>query len=172
MMLATPAAAVAVSRAIEDVAGIKTGIKWVNDIVIEDKKLCGILSEARVMPGSDMLEYLIIGIGINLNVKEFPAQIAERAASLHQYAKNIDANKLCGALINYLDSSIESIDTPDFMQAYRERSSLLNRHVIFEWNGDLLEGTAVDINDAGNLMVVVKGILYTLTAGDVSVKLG
>ena len=76
--------AVATNNAIEEVCGVRAGIKWVNDLVIDRKKICGILTEMSVESESGYIQYLIIGIGINVNgqAEDFPAEIRSTATSL------------------------------------------------------------------------------------------
>lgn len=171
-MLATPAAAVAVCRAIQNITGVSCGIKWVNDIVINDKKLCGILTESRLSGDGKRLQYLIIGIGINVRVARFPADIAGTATSLDRHSDTpVDRNVLCATIVNELMPLLASIEDRQFLAEYRTWSSLLGRTVLFEKDGRQLVGAATAINDDGNLIIDVKGISYTLISGDVSVKL-
>ena len=80
----TAAAAVAVCRAISEVCGAECSIKWVNDVYLSGKKICGILTEAQASAGSGMIDSIVVGIGINCigMEEEFPAELRERAASL------------------------------------------------------------------------------------------
>ncbi|MBO5929451.1 MAG: biotin--[acetyl-CoA-carboxylase] ligase, partial [Clostridia bacterium] len=78
----TTAAAVAVAEAIEQLTGIPAGIKWVNDIYCNGKKVCGILTEGAFFPGSAQLQYAVLGIGINVGLMEFPEELREIATSV------------------------------------------------------------------------------------------
>ncbi|MEE3393419.1 MAG: biotin--[acetyl-CoA-carboxylase] ligase [Lachnospiraceae bacterium] len=99
-------AALAVRKAIEDVlyeAGlskVKVGIKWPNDIIIDGKKICGILTQMNCE--KDYINYLVTGIGINVNNKEMPESIRKTAASLFMLTgKKFDRNKICAYFLNY-----------------------------------------------------------------------
>ena len=170
--LATPAAGVAVAKALCSVAGVDAQIKWVNDVVIKDKKLCGILAEAKLRSGNKSLEYVIIGIGINLYSAEFPPEIAYSATSLDMYSRAFDENELCAEIVNNLLGYLEALDAAPFMDEYKALSSVIGRCVVFENGGLSMTGRAVDINRQGNLVVDIESSdkRYIITAGDVSVK--
>lgn len=168
--LATPAAAVAVAGAIKDTTGVAAKIKWVNDIVIDDKKLCGILAENRLSQDRTAVETLVIGVGINLSVKRFPPDLRDTATALDRYTENIDAERLCAAALNRLDGYLEDLPARAFLADYRARSSLLGRTVRFVRDGAETEGTAADINADGNLVVETAAGPVVLQSGDVSVR--
>lgn len=168
--VATPAAGVAVAEAIEQVAGISAKIKWVNDIVIDDRKVCGILAESRITPGQELLDYLVIGIGINLAVKTFPPELKKIATSLDCYNASVDPNVLCAAVIDNVCNYIGHLVDRTFLAAYKARSSVLNRFVLFDNGGITVTGQAVDINREGGLVVDVNGKYYIINAGDVSIR--
>ena len=99
--------AVATNNAIEEVCGVRAGIKWVNDLVIDRKKICGILTEMSVESESGYIQYLIIGIGINVNeqAEDFPEEVRHIATSLAmETGKTHSRAALAAALIRELDS--------------------------------------------------------------------
>lgn len=170
--LITPAAGVAVTRAIKSAAGVDAKIKWVNDIVINDQKLCGILAESRLAPDARRLEYAVIGIGINLFVEDFPSGIAGQATSLHRHSANFDVNLLAAQIIDNLCGLIDDSEPGAWMDEYRRLSSVLGRRVIFDCAGSRNTGLAVEINHQGNLVVETEeNRRYIITAGDVSIHL-
>lgn len=98
----TAMAAVAGCNTVEAVCGIRPGVKWMNDLILDGKKLCGILTEMSVEWESNALEYLVIGIGINCNHSEcdFPEDIRSKATSLNQViGKRVDRESLAATLI-------------------------------------------------------------------------
>lgn len=169
--LATPAAGVAVARALEQAAGVNVKIKWVNDIVVDDKKLCGILAESKLTPDRTKLEYLVVGIGINLYVEEFPQEIADTATSLNRHSAGFDVNELCACIIDNLSDYIAKLASGAFMDEYRQRSSVLGRYIKFENGGLTVTGKAVEINKQGNLVVELDDKRYIVSAGDISIKI-
>ncbi len=169
-LLITPAASVAVSDAIAQVTGVETGIKWVNDVVIDDKKLCGILTETRWEPGGQKIQYTIVGIGINLQVQQFPPEIAEIATSLHRHCADIDGDRLCAAIIDGVLAQTAQLKKRAFLEEYRARSSVLGRYVYFDYGGVKSMGRAIEINNEGNLVVEIDGKRYIVAAGDVSLS--
>ena len=152
----TVLAAVATAKAIEKLSGEKVAIKWVNDIYLGNKKLCGILSER-------IDNAVVIGIGVNLSVKVFPEEIKDIAVNLKT---DISRNKLAVQITNNILALLSSNE--DFMQYYREKSILIGKKIAYIKNGETYTGIALDIDDSGALVVEdeEKNILM-LTSGDV-----
>lgn len=124
--------AVALCRAIKDITGIETLIKWVNDIYYRDKKIAGILTEGITSIEDGELEYIVVGVGLNLYepYDGFPAELANKAGALLD--ENTDseiANRICAALINRFYELIDnSLDT-SYIDEYRDRSMLIDKYV-------------------------------------------
>ncbi len=98
--------AVCVSKAIEKIVGIAPGIKWVNDVVLNGKKVCGILTELSVEGESGRIQHLIVGIGLNVHnkIEDFPEEIREKASSIdEQSGKYVNRAQLAAAVIEELD---------------------------------------------------------------------
>lgn len=171
-MLVTSAAAVAVCRAIREVAGIESQIKWVNDVYIEGKKVCGILTEASMDFESRQLDYLVLGIGINVTERDFPPEICDVATSLsHHCASPVDRSRLIGALLNELEAVISTLPSRGFLAEYRERSFLLGERINVITAKETQPGTALSVDDSGHLLVRMDtGELRTLSSGEVSVR--
>ena len=151
----TAYAAVCVRRAILDCCGIGCGIKWVNDLYLGDKKVCGILTEA-------VGDALIVGVGINLLPGTLPAELAETAGAL---GVDCDRNALCAAIVNRLlvwDGGDRS-----FMAEYRAASVVLGREIAFQKNGEERRGIARDLAPDGGLIAEVDGALCRLDSGEV-----
>lgn len=142
----TAVAAVAVSEALEEALGIKTLIKWPNDLELNGKKLCGILTEA-VTCGSQL--NIIAGIGINLNTATFPEEIKERACSVFsETGICCDIESLYPVVIKHLDRGFSALpEIPgDCLDLYRARCSTPGKHLS---NG----GTAVRIDSDFSLII-------------------
>jgi BirA family biotin operon repressor/biotin-[acetyl-CoA-carboxylase] ligase len=152
-------AAVSVAEAIEAQTGIIPGIKWPNDILINGRKVCGILSEIADSGLEGDTPAAIIGIGLNVNqqAEEFPQELKEIATSLHMAAgRAIDRQWLLDELLTRLDRNyIEWLEQG--FTATREkwirRSATIGKEVRLEQDGRLLRGMAVDLDRDGALLV-------------------
>ena len=194
-VLITTAASVAVCRAIEKVLGIQGEIKWVNDIYVGGKKICGILTEAVTHFETGQIDYLVLGIGINVNTSEqdFPAEIKEVASSLLERKQDmgsvkekdglsgISRNRLAAAIINEMMGIYENMDAREFMAEYRSRSMILGREIrviptgTVDINQALAQSPAakaLDIDENGGLVVRYEdGRTETLNSGEISIRL-
>lgn len=163
--------AVAVANAIEKVSGLKTQIKWVNDIFINSKKVCGILAEASQNFKEGKLNYAVIGIGINLYGKDFPSDIKNIATSIElESGKKIDANLLVVEIINSLYKINDEING-DYLTKYKEKCFILNREITVDTGKEKYLATALDVLDNGALLVEKEGNTFELDFGDVSVRI-
>lgn len=162
----TSLSAVAVSLAIKEICDIDTGIKWVNDLYIENKKVCGILTELVYEPLNNTPLGIIIGIGINLSTKDFPSDIENSATSLFV---NEDIKE---KLYSKITENILSIKDNSFMDEYRRLSIVLGKEIRYTVNGVDFDGVALGINDMGHLKVLNNdGSNRVLSSGEISLKL-
>jgi len=172
----TACVAVAVCDGIEAAVGVRPGIKWTNDIVLEGRKLCGILTEMAVEGETGSLQYLITGIGVNANQTEedFPPELRPIAVSLAQVlGRPVDRGRLCACLINALDDMYGPwlAGSGDWRRRYREGCLTLGRPVRI-LRGDRAEeafAEALD-DDLGLIVRHPDGRRETVTAGEVSVR--
>lgn len=151
----TTASAVAVARAIEEHTAYRTAIKWVNDIYINDKKVCGILCEST---GG----YIIIGVGVNVTTSDFPDDISNIADSLRTDCKDALTKSICNNLCVLSDN----IDTYDYIGFYRERLLWKGEQITYGDN----TATLVDVDDRGALIICENGQIKTLSTGEISIK--
>lgn len=165
----TAYAAVAVARAVEKLTGADVKIKWVNDLQIGGKKICGILTEGGVGLENGALEYAVVGIGVNVRSVRFPAELADIATTVED-ATGVRADRcaLVAAILDGLSRLPEEIVKPSFAEEYRRRSCVVGRTVVV--NGEY-EAVAERIDDDCALRVDRDGEKIKLTAGEVSVKL-
>ena len=174
LMHLTCAAGTAMLVAVEKVSGIRPGIKWINDLVIETKKLGGILTEMSLDNG--MVEFAVVGIGINCLQTEgdFPPQIAEIATSLSLAAgKKILPEVLAGSMVEALWSMSQILleEKRGIMAAYRESCITIGRDVQVIRGDSVRPGKAVDLDDDGGLLVEFPdGTLQSVASGEVSVR--
>ncbi len=164
----TTAVSVAVTKAIEEICGVKADIKWVNDIYLNGRKICGILCESASF--SDGRKYSVIGVGLNLCTKEFPKDIEDRAASLMPSVN--DRNLFAARIADEIMSVCRGNADADIMDIYRKRSLVLGRQITFTENGIEYSGVAEVIDDFGRLCVRLwDGSEKILSSGEISLKL-
>ena len=163
---ATTAAAVAVCRAIESLTDKKPMIKWVNDVYLNGKKICGILTEAVTDFETQTVSSIIIGIGINLTTKYFPRDV-QNASCLNADVKRAE---LIGAVANELNRIVNS-GYGEFMEYYRAHSLVVGEDIVFIKNGVSTSARAVGIDDFGGLEVeLADGTHYTLRSGEITIR--
>ena len=168
----TPLAAVAVCYAIESLTTKKPQIKWVNDIFINNKKVCGILSEGAFAPDGKALKYIILGIGINLYAPKngFPEEIKTIAGSVLESNEVVDINLLLAGIINNFFELYKNLKSTDTVEAYRNRLLLKNQKVNYLKNGEENVGTVLDIDEAFRLVIKTEsGEREHLQSGEVTV---
>ena len=170
----TVAGAVAVARAIEETSGVMCGVKWVNDIYINEKKCAGILTESSIDFENGGVRYAVIGIGVNLCPPKggFAPEIQDIACGIFEenYPNGYKA-RLCAHIINSFFDIYENLDKGEFLQEYRERSVIIGKEVDVYVGDRVLSGTAVDIDENANLVVKGEdGELHTFNSGDARVR--
>lgn len=172
----TTCAAVATAKAIEEVSGKPTGIKWVNDIYMEDKKVCGILTEAAFHMETGMLDYVILGIGINLLPPEngFPAEIAHIASAVFSGKEEAGArsSQLAATVLNDFMEGYQGITERAHVPEYIRRSLLPGREITVHTASGDRDAVALGIDGECRLQVrFADGSEQWLSSGDVSVHL-
>ncbi|NLC43740.1 MAG: biotin--[acetyl-CoA-carboxylase] ligase [Clostridiales bacterium] len=172
----TVLAGLAVVQAISRITGLEAFIKWPNDIIINSKKLCGILTEMQADP--DLIDYIVLGIGMNVNTQkeDFPIELRDSATSLKlEKGEHIDRCKLLAELLAvFEDLDNRYLKTGDFseiLNEYKEKCITLGRTVRVTGPTEAFEGTAVDLTDDFELIVETKsGESRKVFSGDVSVR--
>ena len=172
----TALAAVAVCNAVERTCGVRPGIKWTNDLILNGKKLTGILTEMGVEGESGALQYVVVGIGINANHErsDFSGEVAEIATSLRmELGRPVNRAALAAALIEELDALYACLggDLSDYLEQYRTDCVTLGKQVRILGSGAERTGEAVGIDDSFGLIVRREdGALETIRSGEVSVR--
>ncbi len=162
----TSAAAVSVMRAIRSLTEIQTEIKWVNDLYYNERKVCGILTEA-VSAGDST--HLIVGIGINLNTTDFPVEIADTAGSLK--SDRLDISALIADVYRELFRYLNDPSDREWLADYRRYSCVIGRKVAWTEEGITRIGVAESIDEDGALLVRdEKNDLVRLHTGEISVR--
>jgi BirA family biotin operon repressor/biotin-[acetyl-CoA-carboxylase] ligase len=163
--------AVAIAEAIEAETGLRVQCKWPNDILVNGKKASGILIEGSVK--GDAVEYVVLGIGINVNQTTFPADIAHRATSLRtETGQPLDRVKLLQAVLRALDSRYRAVMKSGFQSILPEwisRSAMMERQITVSENGNQFSGVVKGLAPDGALIVTSAGTERTLYAGDVTI---
>lgn len=163
---ATTAAAVAVCRAIEKITDITPKIKWVNDVYVNGRKVCGILTEAVTDFESGTVSSVIIGIGVNITTENFPSDV-ENAGALNA---NISKSMLIAKIADEL-MEIALGDYSAFIGYYRTHSMIIGRQITFFENGTATDGTALAIDETGGLVVRTEnGETRTLRSGEITLR--
>ncbi len=176
LMHLTCAAGVAMCEAVEAAAGITADLKWINDLVWQRKKLGGILTELAIDPTNGLVEYAVVGIGINCLQKstDFPPEIADIATSLSLAAGyRIDPAALAAQMILALSRMVPLLlpQKQEIMSTYRSRCITLGQPVKVLRGEAGVPAQAVDMDDDGGLIVAfADGHTETVNSGEVSVR--
>lgn len=181
VQILTLAASVAVVDALKHIAKFDAGIKWPNDIIIDRKKVCGILTE--MSSEIDRVNYVVLGIGLNVNQEkeDFPEELRNTAISLKAYmaennmsVSNIRRSDIIKNILLELENYYESMtrgNTEEIIRRWRENSVTLGRKVRIIYKNTEYGGIAKDVTDDGRLIVnCFDGITREVSSGEVSVK--
>ena len=169
-VLITAAASVATSRAIQTVCGVHPQIKWVNDLYLDGKKICGILTEAITDFESGQITNIVVGIGINCSCEDFPDEIQGIAGGIPgSYSKNA----LAAEVVNQLLDIASNIEARDFIDEYRQSSMVIGKNInVIKTGREPVAAFAEDIDSNGALIVrYPDGTREALTTGEVSIRL-
>lgn len=172
-VLITSAAAVAVCRAVESVSGKRLDIKWVNDLYFRGKKCCGILTEAAADMESGGVDYLVVGIGINLYEPEggWPAELRDIATAVFAPDETVNRCRLAAGIADELLALYDALPDTAFLGEYRARNIVPGRNVLILQNGQSRPAHALAITDEGHLLVrLPDGSEETLSFGEVSIR--
>ena len=162
----------AVAKAVKKF-GFDVSIKWPNDVVVSHKKICGILTEMGVRDGK--IDYAVIGVGINVNIKEFPEEMADKATSLYlESGKEFDRSQIPGLVMEAFEEYYEKFAaTCDLSGLKEEYESILANYnqPVRVLAKEPYEGVARGITDGGELLVEkTDGTIVAVSAGEVSVR--
>jgi len=169
----TLTASVAIAKAIQEVLELKVEIKWPNDILIDGRKVCGILTEAATKDGD--LDYIILGVGINVDFeeKELPLELRSTAVTLRNASgKNVDISQfLCYCLkkietyyIIFQDKGFDLI-----LKEWKSLASFMGREIEISWMNEKFSGTAIDVDEHGALILQLRdGTRHRILSGEVS----
>jgi BirA family biotin operon repressor/biotin-[acetyl-CoA-carboxylase] ligase len=155
--LVTAAVALAAADACEQVAGVRPDLKWPNDLLVDDRKLAGVLAEAD-------LPSVVVGIGINVNWGD--TDVPYGGVALDQASgRAVDRDAVLQGLLTALEPRLADWDA--LGSEYRRRCATVGRLVRVELTDETFTGTVADVTDEGHLLVDVGMCIRTVTAGDV-----
>ncbi len=163
----TTDAAVAVAIALEKLSGKETGIKWVNDIYINERKVCGILTEASFSGGG----YVILGIGINVlePAEGFPEDIKMRAGSVFSKNNKYLREKVAVQILKEINCKRSD---EEVLEEYRNRSVVTGQKIDVIKNGTVERAVAMAINNDFSLLIKKEdGSIENLNSGDISIRI-
>ena len=170
----TVAAAVAAARAIESASGVAARVKWVNDVYCRDKKVCGILTEAAMNVETLGLDYVILGVGINVYepADRFPEEIRNIAGAVCR--GDVVAgmrNRIAADFVKEFFGMYKSGDISDCTDEYRRRSNIIGREITV-WRGNqVYDAVAEDIDRRGGLVVrLADGSREILQSGEITIR--
>ena len=170
--LLTSAAAVAVAEAIESFVPAAVQIKWVNDLLIDGKKICGILTEGSLYAENGEYEYAVLGIGINVGTVDFPPELETVATSIQAATGTaVDRAALIAAILGQLERTLATMEDGAFLAESRRRSAVLGKTVTVLQGNDRYPARAVEIDSQGRLVVETDAGRRTVLSGEVSLRL-
>ena len=156
--------AVEIAKEIEmfDIKGVS--IKWPNDVLINGKKVCGILLEGQVP------EYLVVGVGLNVNQKKFPDGLRRPATSMALEFKNeIDIEEMKDRLFKNIVNRFSNLKTNEYLEYFREHNYLQNKRVRVLINNEPFIGEVVGIDDSFCLQILSHDMLLHIDSGEIEI---
>lgn len=171
----TLVSAVAVAKTIREVTGVYAGIKWPNDVLLDNRKIAGILTEMSAE--IDKVNYLVVGIGINVSLdsNSTPSELQTVAASLEgHWTTKVSRLKLLAETLNNFDRLYRDFINGNFdkiLSAWKEMSVTINRWVKISSLTGVEEGIAFDVDDEGALLLMKQdGSMKRIISGDISLR--
>lgn len=156
--------AVEIAKALETYKIKDVSIKWPNDVIIGDKKVCGILAEG------ELPNYLVVGIGINVNQKVFPEGLRRPATSIYNIInKEISINELKKKLFTSIVNNLINLDSNNYLEYFRNHNYLLNKRVRVLVNNEIFIGEVKGIDDNFCLQILSHDILLHIDSGEIEI---
>ena len=156
--------AVEISKLLESFGIYNVSIKWPNDVLVNDKKICGILLEGQLP------HYVVIGIGLNVNQKEFPSNLRRPATSIsNELNKDINLEELKETLFPSIVNNFNKLNKDDYLSYFNKHNYLLNKRVIVNINQQTFIGEVVGIDKNFNLQILSHDILLHIDSGEIEI---
>ncbi len=169
----TTAAAVAVCKALQTLGISGAKIKWVNDIYIGNRKVCGILTESSFNSPSGKLDFAVLGVGVNIYEAEdgFPDEIKDIAGAVFSERKENLRNKFIAEFINEFFCYYNMLSSKNHLKEYKEKNFVLGKEITIIQGDNIRVGKAIDIDENCNLVVESPdGMIEKLYSGEISVR--
>jgi BirA family biotin operon repressor/biotin-[acetyl-CoA-carboxylase] ligase len=167
-MMVTMSASIAVSQAIKEVTNLNSEIKWPNDILIDGKKVCGIITE--IDTDSDKINYMLVGIGINVN-NEIEDTLQNIAISLKQKSyKNISKAKLLHSILKFFNDNYIKMNSGNFelnRNLWLSFSNIIGKKIRVKDGDEEIEGIVKDIDESGYLILETSKGITRIICGDI-----
>lgn len=158
----------AIYSAIKELYNIELQLKWVNDLILDDLKVGGILCESSISDKGS-LDYVVLGIGINTEKVELPKELENIASSIKNLRDvEIDKNLLIAKIVEYLDKYLYT--SVDYLDIYKSASYVLGKEIEVSLNNESFSAVAILINKYGHLLVDKSGEMIPLSSGEISIR--
>lgn len=170
----TTAAAVSVCKALEHLGVANSKIKWVNDIYLSNKKVCGILTESSFDSQKGSLDFAVLGVGINIYESEegFPEDIKDIAGAVFPQKEDGLRNRFIAEFINCFFDYYKNLSSKKHMEEYKDKSLVLGKEITVIQGDKTEKARALDIDKNCNLIVEISdGTIKNLYTGEISIKL-
>lgn len=174
-VLVTTAAAVCVCRALEKIGADNPQIKWVNDIFLNGKKVCGILTEAGFGSGGDVLDYAVLGVGLNMYAPKegFPPDLQSVAGAVFSEEEEYCCNRFVAEFLDAFYYFYGALSERKHISEYRERCLVLGKEINVIAGDFSTPAKAIDIDKNCNLVAELdNGEKIVLGTGEISVRMG
>lgn len=168
----TACASVAIYESIKNLYQLSPKIKWVNDVYLHDKKIAGILCEASIEVNTANVEYMIVGIGINVHDYEMPTDLKEIATCIETYSdQKHSRNEIIKEVLNTFDKYYTEIDANTFLPIYKENSSVLFQDILVYEKDFSYSAHVLDIDENANLIIQKEDkTIEVLNAKEISIR--
>ena len=139
-------------------------VKWPNDVLVNDKKICGILLEGQLP------NYLVIGVGLNVNQKEFPSNLRRPATSIsNELNKDLDLEVIKETLFPSIINNFNKLNKDEYLSYFKQHNYLLNKRVKVNINQQLFIGEVVGIDDNFNIQILSHDLLIHVDSGELEI---
>ena len=160
---------VAILSAIKSICNLDVKLKWVNDIILNDLKVGGILCESQINLNTNIIDNMIVGIGINVKEFEFPPSLKNIATSIENNTNiKVSRNALISEIINFFD--LYFIKKANYIDLYKENSYVLGKDITVIQNDKQFYAKAIDIDNNGSLIVQEQEKIIKLISSDISIR--
>jgi BirA family biotin operon repressor/biotin-[acetyl-CoA-carboxylase] ligase len=169
--LLTYLTALSAAEAVEEIAEMTVACKWPNDLLINGRKFCGILLESSSK--ESMIDFVVVGIGMNVNQEEFPAELHQTATSLRiECAREFDRASLVREFFERVEQGylqLQQYGTDGVLSRWKMKCQTLGKEISVEQSGRILKGRAIDVDTEGALIIEGRDGPARVFAGDVRV---